>query len=103
MATNNSQSMNRYLEPGWILLGMRDKSERRGVWVRSNWEPDPSDSTHNVCSVRTSIEVCYGREGDDHHFVILPDSPMFKEMLDLVTFAEWIDEMNPAPSNKSNE
>lgn len=74
---------NRCFEPGWILVGNRDPVERRGVWVKE------------ICNEKNetiSIEVCYGREGDDFHFVVNKDNPLFKEFASLFNFVNWIDE-----------
>lgn len=81
--------MSRIDEPGWVLLGMRDASGRRGVWVRVAFAPS---AMPGLMVPSGPVELCYGREGDDSHLVFAPDSPAYSAMLDLALFAIYVND-----------
>lgn len=61
--------MPRAREPGWILAVRDDPSNRRGIWYRLT--PD-------------GIELCSGREGDDHHVQLVATARAARELADLL-------------------
>ena len=70
-------SLLRCEEPGWKLAAMNDPSGRRGIWYRV---------TENTFGDTVSIEICSGREGDDHYVKLdIPASgPVYDALVELV-------------------
>lgn len=65
--TSDDTSMRAY-QPGWLLAAMPDKAGRRGIWFRP---------TLDGAGRLVRLEVCGGREGDDHYamFAVGLDAP----------------------------
>jgi len=72
----------------WCRIG---PDERRSLWSRVNPKPEAVESGMFIAGVDTveSIELCAGREGDDAYVRIDASNPQFRELLNIVTCAEY--------------
>jgi hypothetical protein len=68
----------RLKEPGWVRIGLYDRSERRSLWLRY---------TPKI------IELCSGREGDDQYVKITDDNPAFVALEGVLSHMRYAREM----------
>ena len=62
-------SYNRYLQDGWVRVGIFDLVERRSMWVRYTTD---------------IVEICAGREGDDAIVSIGRTNPAFDDLSNVI-------------------
>lgn len=76
----------------WIRIGMMDSAGRRSLWFRTLPVGVFGDATTSLESVVTALEMCAGREGDDSYVRVERDDPVFRDLLDVLTTAQFAGE-----------
>lgn len=80
-------------ELGWRLCAMNDPAQRRGIWYRYD----------NFSDLKV-LELCGGREGDDHYVKLeLGQSITFeviRQLMYTLSTAEWVLGQNPEFTGK---
>ena len=70
-------------ESGWRRVGRYDAARRRALWVRVSLEPDLARNVIADRDVR-QIELCSGREGDDAYVTLVPETPGWSALIDVI-------------------
>lgn len=73
-------------ETGWTKIGITCNAERRSLWLR--WTRQPVEGSKTLTQT-TALELCSGREGGDAHVRVDSDDPVFADLAEVLSYAEW--------------